>query len=126
MENSIVEAEREVIWKVMSEFFVDNEIDYDHWAQKISKYPMHILKDIYFNEVAPVCGPNVLTPAPPIWQGFDVESVVKEIKANLSRRRDSFFYRIRYDADVLFYRVACHRFWTPVEQAILRNRNGQT
>lgn len=126
MENSIVEAEREAIWEIMSEFFVDNEIDYDYWAQKISKYPIHILKDIYFNEVAPVCGPNVLTPAPPIWQCFDAESVVKEIKANLSKRRDSFFYRMRYDADVLFYRVACHSFWTPVEQAILRNRNGQT
>jgi len=110
----------------MSEFFVDSEIDYDYWAKKISNYPIHMLKDIYFSEVAPVCGPNVIASVPPVWEGFDAEFVVEEIKANLSRRRGSFFYRLRYDANVLFYRVACRSFWIPVEQAILRQRNEQT
>lgn len=120
MDNPIAGSERETIWEIMSEFFVDNEIDYDHWAGKISQYPLPVLRDIYFSEVAPVCGPNLLTPVPPVWQGFDTESVAGQIRENLSRRCHSLPFRLKYDTSVLFYRIACRMFWKPVEQAIMR------
>jgi hypothetical protein len=123
MENSITGADREMVWQVMSEFFVDNEIDYDYWAGKIAHFPLTILKEIYFHEVAPVCGPNVLTPVPPIWLTFDTELVINEIRKNLSRRNQSTMYRLRYNINVLYYRAACHSFWVPVERAIIRSRD---
>jgi hypothetical protein len=123
MENSITGADRELVWQVMSEFFVDNEIDYDYWASKIAHFPLVTLKEIYFREVAPVCGLNVLTPVPPIWQAFDTEWVVTKIKANLSRCNRSITYRLRYNINVLYYRGTCRSFWVPVERAIIRSRD---
>ncbi|MBN3805745.1 hypothetical protein GXB81_22210 [Paraburkholderia sp. Ac-20336] len=122
MENSIADTDRENVWQVMSEFFVDNEIDYDYWAEKIAQFPIEELKDIFFREVAPVCGPNVLTPVPPAWLTFDTEWVVDEIKRNLSKRESSLIYRARYDANVICYRIRCREFWSDVEDAIIRIR----
>jgi hypothetical protein len=125
MEKSITGADREMVWQVMSEFFVDNEIDYDYWASKIAHFPIAILKETYFREVAPVCGSNVLTPISPIWLTFDTEWVTAEIKKNLSRCNNSIMYRLWYNINAFCYRAACHRFWVPVERAIIRSRDAK-
>lgn len=122
MGNPLIAIDREFIWKVMSEFFVDNEIDYDYWAAKIERFPLDTLKEIFFAEVAPVCGPNVLTPVPPVWLGFDTQWAISEIRSRLSRRRNSLIYRLRYDTNVLYYRIRCRDIWDEIESAVLRRR----
>lgn len=125
MENSIIGPDREFIWQVLSEFFVDSEINCDYWADKISHFPLDLLKDIFFREVVPVCGPNVLTSIPPVWTAFDTDWVVSKIKENLTKRENSLMYRMRYDAYVIYYRIRCHDFWSDVENAITRSRAKQ-
>jgi len=122
MENSIIGPDRELIWQVLSEFFVDNEVDGDHWAGKISRFPLDTLKEIFFREVVPVCGPNVLTPIPPVWTAFDTDWVVSQITKNLAKRESSLIYRMHYDAYVIYYRIRCRDRWLDVENAITRNR----
>jgi hypothetical protein len=125
MDTSINEPDREKIWRVMSEFFVDNEIDYDYWTEKIAQFSIEELKEIFFSEVAPVCGPNVLTPVPPVWLSFDTDWVVSEIRSNLSRRDRSLLYRMHYDTNVIYYRIRCREFWAEVESGIIRHRTAQ-
>ncbi len=125
MENTVGKADREFIWSVMSEFFVDSEIDYDFEAARIRRFPAHVLKDIFFREVAPVCGPNLLTPIPPIWMGFDTHKVVREIRSLLSNKEKSWLRRIGYEADVLYYRYLLAGVWREVERALKRDCAGQ-
>jgi hypothetical protein len=125
MENPVGKAEQEFIWVVMSEFFVDNEIDHDREAAQISRFPMNVLKEIFFREVAPVCGPNMLTPAPAVWAGFDSAWVVSQINSLLSSKERSLIRRISYEASVLYYRLRLADVWSEVEDAIKRERTGQ-
>jgi hypothetical protein len=122
MENSVGKAERELIWVVMSEFFVDNEIDYDREVARISRFPTNVLKDIFFREVAPVCGPNMLTPVPAVWAGFDSDWIVSQINSLLSARERSLICRISYETNVLYYRLRLSDVWSEVENAMDRER----
>ncbi|TKC91068.1 hypothetical protein FAZ69_06785 [Trinickia terrae] len=123
MGNPIDEKEKERIWATMAEFFVDNEIDYDYHAAKICAYPLQDLKEIFFREVAPVCGPNILTPIPPVWLSFDDEWVVREVKELLSKCRKSPLFRIRHELNVLYFRATLRHIWPEVEQAIKRQKD---
>jgi hypothetical protein len=89
MGNPVSLEERKSIWIVMSEFFVDNEIDYDREVALIDQCSLSDLKQIFFREVAPVCGPNLMTPVPPVWAGFGADWVVGEISSNLAKRERS-------------------------------------
>ncbi|SDG64977.1 DUF7079 family protein [Paraburkholderia phenazinium] len=125
MENPVGKAEREFIWAVMSEFFVDNEIDYEREAAQISRFPINFLKEIFFREVAPVCGPNMLTPAPPVWAGFDSDWVISQINSLLSTKEASLISRVSYEASVLYYRLRLADVWGEVEDATKREHAGQ-
>jgi hypothetical protein len=111
---------RESVWIVLSEFFVDNEIDYDLEIARIDSYSLNHLKEIFFREVAPVCGPNLLTPIPPVWTGFEPAWLVAEISFNLAMRERSTVSRLSYEARVLYYRIRCADVWAEVEKAVRR------
>ena len=122
MGNQIAEKEKDYVWLALAEFFGDNEIDYDRHAAKVSAYPIQALKEIFFREVAPVCGPNMLTPMPPVWLSFDAEWVVSEIR-NLQMHRESALYKVGHELKVLYYRATLRHVWSNVEQAIKRQRH---
>ncbi|WP_414448821.1 hypothetical protein AB4851_05800 [Burkholderia sp. 22PA0099] len=110
----------EFVWAVMSEFFVDNEIDYDAEAARLARFPFDALRTIFFEDVAPVCGPNLLTPVPPVWLGFDTSTLVAEIRARRARRERSLTHRLRHRAAVLYYRLALADTWKTVAAALER------
>jgi hypothetical protein len=122
MGNSLSLEERKSIWIVMSEFFVDNEIDYDREVALIDQYLLSDLKQIFFREVAPACGPNLMTPVPPVWAGFEPDWVVTEICSNLAKRERSWADRISFEASVIYYRIRCADVWTEVEKAFARRQ----
>jgi len=118
MGNPLTDAEREVIWCVMSEYFVDNEIDFRHEASRLNAFPQDTLREIFFREVAPVCGPNLMTPAPPIWTGFDERWLVHEIRGMLADRSKSHVTRIAYEIRVLYYRFRLAGLWRSIETSL--------
>ncbi|WP_250492794.1 hypothetical protein [Caballeronia sp. GAWG1-1] len=126
MGHQIDQQARERIWTTMAEFFVDNKIDYDYQASKICVYPLKELKKIFFREVAPVCGPNALTAAPPIWLSFDDQTVIDEVRKLLLKRDASAFFRLRHELSVLYLRVTLNGIWQEVERAITRQRGRAT
>jgi len=118
MADALSQDDREFIWEVMSEFFVDTEVDYDREARRLKKFPRGTLREIFFREVAPVCGPNFLTPVPPIWQGFDADELKREINELLARRKKSVARRLLCEANISFYRFWLKDVWKKVETAI--------
>lgn len=76
---------REDVWEALSEIFVDNEVDFAAVARAVAGVPRAELERIFFEEVAPFCGPNLMTPVPPIWTGFSREPLVAGIRAQCAR-----------------------------------------
>jgi len=122
MADALSQSERELIWEVMSEFFVDTEIDYDREVQRLTSFPRRTLREIFFREVAPVCGPNFLTPVPPVWEGFDPVELKRAINDLLARRSRSVARRMLCEANISFYRIWFRDLWKQVEAALDRSR----
>lgn len=80
---------REAVWEALSEVFVDNEVDFAAVARAVAGVPLPELERIFFEEVAPFCGPNLMTPVPPVWSGFSREPLVAGIRAQGERVRAS-------------------------------------
>jgi hypothetical protein len=121
MADALSQSERELIWEVMSEFFVDTEVDYDWEVQRLKSFPRGTLREIFFCEVAPVCGPNFLTPVPPVWQGFDPDELKRDIYDLLARRQKSVARRLLCAANISFYRIWFRDVWKQVEAALERS-----
>jgi len=119
MTNQIAGKEREHVWTTLAELFVDSKVDYAYCAEKLRGYPTDELKDIFFSEVAPVCGPNLLSPVPPIWSGFNDEWVVSEIHRRRQRQQSSLVFRMSHRALVLYLRLRLGAVWSEIERAIL-------
>lgn len=92
-------SKRKPIWLALSEFYLDtelNEADFKRIAEilKESGYSFRELKQINYEEVAPVVSPNTLTVAGE-WSGFDEEWLIEEIVKKINQeKRNSIFNKI--------------------------------
>jgi len=115
---SISNTDRELIWEAFSECFAGEATDYDYELRNIKNFPINLLKFVFFNEVAPVCGKNLLFSIPVVWTGFDQNWVRREINEMLTLKKVSFFYRICYQ----FKTIICHYYfidlWHEIEKSI--------
>jgi hypothetical protein len=108
---TISDARREKIWKVLSDLFVDTEPNYEWMIPEIADVDLDLLKEIFYAEVAPCCGPNFMTPAPPIWAGFDTGHLVQSIREILENSKKSLFGRLKYKAMVISCRWYFNDIW---------------
>lgn len=115
MADQIDKNEREKIWIAMSEVFVDNDIFYDEVVRALCIYPICLLKRIFFDEVLPVCGKNLLSPVPSIWTGFEPASLVAEIREMIRRKDQSIMSKIHYHATRTYYRLRLSYVWPDLE-----------
>ena len=60
----------------------DNEIDWRWIVRHCAGHEPALIRAILFEEVAPVCGPNLCSPIPPVWSGFARDSLVSAINDN--------------------------------------------
>jgi hypothetical protein len=105
---------REDIWEALSDVFVDNEIDHMSIAGKVAGVDPARLEEIFFTEVAPYCGPNLMTPIPPVWAGFSREPLVEGIQEKLERIRHSPIARLRHKGWVFFCRWYFRKEWRAI------------
>lgn len=115
MESALSEERRKDVWEALSEAFVDNEVDYVFLTRGVDGIALGELKNIFFNEVAPHCGPNLMTPIPPVWTGFDRERLAQGIHAMQARARRSAWGRFRHRIAVAFYRRYFRGLWEEIE-----------
>ncbi|MFE8728497.1 DUF7079 family protein [Aeromonas hydrophila] len=71
--------------EALSDLFVDNEVDFELIAQVAQGFPVAHVEMVLFEWVAPVCYTNTLAPVPPIWTGFERDSLWVEVQRLLAR-----------------------------------------
>lgn len=77
--------------EALSDLFVDNEVDYEYIAKVARAFPVTHVEKVLFEWVAPVCYINTLAPVPPIWTGFERDSLWAEIQCLLAREAKAGF-----------------------------------
>lgn len=120
MESTLTQHQREDVWDALSDAFVDNEIDYRYIARRIVGVPVAELKQIFFTEVAPYCGQNLLTVIPPIWAGFDRQRLIHNIRAMQARSGRCLLSRIRKQGSIAFCRICFRGIWAQIEAELCK------
>jgi hypothetical protein len=118
--NSISQGDREFIWTQLADFFTSADVERFPDFARLADYPMTELKEIFFGEVAPACGHNLLVTTPILSEGFDPDWVKAEVRSVLARRDSGPVGRIRYNASRLFYRCLSGKAWREAKSALDR------
>ncbi|CAI3939630.1 unnamed protein product [Commensalibacter communis] len=66
--------------EALSDMFIDSETNFIYIAPVANRFPIEHVKKVYFEWVAPVCYPNLCSPIPSIWMGFDRDELWKDIQ----------------------------------------------
>ncbi|WP_211464758.1 DUF7079 family protein [Collimonas silvisoli] len=121
MENKLTQLDHEKIWIALSDAFVDTDVDFNSIAYRVRNFDLDIgqLNEIFFREVAPICGLNLMTTAPPVWHFFDEEYLLEQIYEMLQRRKKSFIFRVTNDVFIWFCRWNFREEWMAVQSAVL-------
>jgi hypothetical protein len=77
----------------LSEPFNDFSVEYDFVADKVRGVDPDVLYEILYSEVAPVCFTNLVAAVPPVWTGFDPETLRESIEERLAARERNWFRR---------------------------------
>lgn len=123
MADSVSARERRNCWLVMSDLFVDNEVDYKAVAEALVRDCPNMsraeLKRTLFDEVAPVLGTNGLTPAPSVWTGFDGDTVIHDVAERLTRQHLSAYRRVVGSVWSSACRFLFRSWWTDLERELI-------
>jgi len=122
--NSISQNDREFIWTQLADFFTSADVERFPDFTRLANFPMAELKEIFFREVAPACGHNLLVTTPTLADGFDPDWVKTEVKRILARRDSGPAGRIGYNASRLFYGCLSGKVWREAESALGRISRG--
>lgn len=76
------------LWSVLSDLYVDTEVDYKQIAEVAKNYSIEEVEFALFERVAPVCVSNMLSPVPPVWWCFDEDQLVMDIEALIKKRAE--------------------------------------
>ena len=119
MTDSVGARERHNCWVVMSDLFVDNEVDYKAVAEALVLNCPNMnrakLKRTLFEEVAPVLGTNGLTPAPGVWTGFDGDAVIRDVAGRLAQQHLSVYRRVVGRVWSSACRLLLRSWWTDLD-----------
>lgn len=109
---------QEAVWVALSDLFVDNEIDHEHIARRVAHLSVSEVEHILFYEVAPICMSNLLVPISSIWQMFDENYIIKEIKQHLRKFNSNKFYHRKVRLQVKLYKILLKNDWAKVAAQI--------
>jgi hypothetical protein len=106
-------ARKKPLWSAMSEVFVDSEIDYSYIASRLRGHDRDCLSALFFDDVAPVCGPNMMSVIPPVWDFFDDDWLYAAILARQAAVQR--LPRWRYRVGSAWRRWIFKREWRAIE-----------
>jgi len=104
----------------LADFFTSADVEQFPDFARLANFPIAELKEIFFREVAPACGHNLLVTTPTLAEGFDPDWVKAEVRRILARRDAGPAGRIGYNASRLFYRWLSGSVWREAERALGR------
>ncbi|MDE1954872.1 MAG: hypothetical protein KGJ03_04065 [Betaproteobacteria bacterium] len=118
--NSMTPDNREFIWTQLADFFTTADVAAYADFPRLAEFPLRDLREIFFGEVAIVCGHNLLVTTPSLSEGFDPDWVKREARRVIARRARGVRGRAAYLASRLVYRCLCGGVWREVEAALAR------
>ncbi|TEC45146.1 hypothetical protein [Pseudomonas aeruginosa] len=80
-------SQRRRLRHALSDAFVDTLLEPEDIARRIKGVDPALLERLFFEEVAPVCHGNLLSPAPAVWTAFDEAWLEEAIERRLARQR---------------------------------------
>lgn len=110
---------RQAVWMALSEFYLDTELSEGEIYRiaaifSQSGYTIEELKEINYDEVAPVVSPNLMSTAG-VWSGFDeewlIERVIKRIKNGKPKSLFNKIYRRYIDQ-------MTNRYWKQISERL--------
>lgn len=119
MDHELSNAERQYIWEMLAEAFVDSDANYATIARRLKGYDLALLEETFFREVAPVCHGHDAAPVSPIWAGFDAQWLSDTIQSHLNKRRRSVLYRIKDNMHTRYLQRTLQGKWQSIEQALI-------
>ncbi|HCL3918882.1 TPA: hypothetical protein N2B33_005436, partial [Pseudomonas aeruginosa] len=78
-------SQRRRLRHALSDAFVDTLLEPEDIARRIKGVDPALLERLFFEEVAPVCHGNLLSPAPAVWTAFDEAWLEEAIERRLAR-----------------------------------------
>lgn len=79
-------SQRRRLRHALSDAFVDTLLEPEDIARRIKGVDPALLERLFFEEVAPVCHGNLLSPAPAVWTAFDEAWLEEAIERRLARQ----------------------------------------
>lgn len=107
-------SDQQAIWMVLSDLFIDNEVDYNHIAEQVVSVPIDRLEQMLFYEVAPICMSNLLVPTPSVYAHFDEDYVIPEIEMHLEKMLEDKMYQYKINLKVKLYKVFLRQDWSKI------------
>lgn len=121
MGGTLTDEQRTRLWWVLSDAFVDNEVDYLAMARQLREFDPGIVREVLFSEVAPVCHSNLESLLPGIWLCFNREELEADIATMLSAREVSRVKRWCDSVRVRWLRYRYHYIWSEISRALASN-----
>lgn len=118
----LAEARNRYAWRALSALFCGGVPDYHHIALQMRGYSLEELRRIVFEDVAPVCGINLMTAAPSVWTAFDDEWLVSEIQSLRAGRSASPVAALGQALKSRYLRLYFRDLWRKAEIMFTRYR----
>ena len=114
-------TDRPVIWKVLSEMYLDTQLaqsDYDQIATKLNQVGCGLIEaqSIDYYEVAPAVGLNLLSTAG-VWTAFDVSWLNNRCQKNM-KSKDNWIFLLKCHFLQLLIKKVRRENWRHLTQAI--------
>ena len=99
------------IREALSWIFVDTAVEFAYIARQVEGYDPEQIKEILYSEVAVVCAGNLECVLPPIWTGFEPDSLNRDIEQMLLANRNSWIRRQLHKLHTARLRYSYREAW---------------
>jgi len=117
----LIDQQRTKLWWILSDAFVDNEVDYSAMAQQLQTFDPAYVREVLFSEVAPVCHYNLESVLPGVWLCFNREELEADIATMLRARELSRWKRWCDSVRVRWLRHRYRYVWWEISRALAAN-----
>ncbi|MFC7421402.1 hypothetical protein ACFQNF_16170 [Iodobacter arcticus] len=121
MEHSLSQEQLEAVWVALADVFSVPEEEYSYLAQQVNDIQLDEIKEIFFNDVAPVFTYNLVITTPELL-GFDPEQVILAIRKEKEKNKSK-FRKSLHKLYVAYLRWNINELWVQFESEVIKQKN---
>jgi hypothetical protein len=117
VEYPLNQEKTEAVWCALADIFSVPYEDFSYIAKKINDVEIEIIKEIFFNDVAPVFAFNLVITTPELL-GFETKYVINEIKKEKKKIQKSKIKNTIHHLNVLYLKWNLKELWVKFEYVL--------